>query len=138
MNVTAARLAEAMEFRQIDQTKLAEGLGVTQGAISKILAGRTANSRLTPKIAVYLGVPLAWLLGQVDSFDQDEAEQSLYFEEREWLDLLRGLTPDDRAAVLRLTRSLATSAASATLQGHGRSFRSAPKEVGLTETRLAG
>jgi phage repressor protein C with HTH and peptisase S24 domain len=55
-----------MEMRGIDQSSLARRLGVTQGAISKILLGRTANSRLVPRIAVQLGVPLPWLLGETD------------------------------------------------------------------------
>lgn len=113
-----------MELRDIDQTDLAEAIGVTQGAISKIAVGRTANSRLIPKIAGHLGVPLGWLLGQADSLDP-ESENLLSFDEREWIELLRGLTPTDRSAVLTLTRSLATSAQTPTLQAPARGFQPA-------------
>jgi len=66
MTVTAERLKEAMADCGVDQSGLARELGVTQGAISKIVLGKTANSRLMPKIATTLRVPLAWLLGMSD------------------------------------------------------------------------
>jgi transcriptional regulator with XRE-family HTH domain len=66
VNVTATRLAEAMKDLDYDQSKLARGIGVTQGAISKILLGKTANSRHLPRISAHLGVDLAWLLGETD------------------------------------------------------------------------
>lgn len=74
MTVTAERLSEAMQGQGIDQSALARELGVTQGAISKIVLGKTANSRLMPRIATHLGVSLAWLLGMSD--DRGGSERS--------------------------------------------------------------
>ena len=64
MTVTATRLAEAMQNAAQDQSSLARAIGITQGAISKILQGKTANSRHLPRIALHLGVSLSWLLGE--------------------------------------------------------------------------
>lgn len=66
MTVTANRLAEAMKQASEDQSSLARAIGITQGAISKILLGKTANSRHLPRIAIYLGVSLPWLMGETD------------------------------------------------------------------------
>jgi len=109
VSITGQRVAEAMELRGVGQSDLAQGVGVTQGAVSKIIVGKTANSRLLPKIATYLGVPLAWLLGQTDQFENAEAEE-FSSAERGWVADLRTLEPDDRRAVLRLTQTLARSA----------------------------
>jgi transcriptional regulator with XRE-family HTH domain len=64
VTVTATRLAEAMTKADEDQSSLARAIGITQGAISKILQGKTANSRHLPRIAHHLGVSLSWLLGE--------------------------------------------------------------------------
>lgn len=66
MTVTATRLADAMKQAGEDQSSLARAIGITQGAVSKILQGKTANSRHLPRIAVCLSVPLPWLLGETD------------------------------------------------------------------------
>lgn len=63
----AERLNEAMTRRGVSQSALARAIGTTQGAISLILRGKTANSRLLPKIALQLDVPLPWLLGTSDA-----------------------------------------------------------------------
>lgn len=60
-----------------DQSSLARAIGITQGAISKILQGKTANSRHLPRIAIYLTVPLAWLLGESDDLEGDAAQPSV-------------------------------------------------------------
>ena len=66
VNVTATRVLEAMKAASLDQPGLAQELGVAQGTISKIVSGRTLNSRHLPRIAVRLGVSLPYLLGESD------------------------------------------------------------------------
>jgi phage repressor protein C with HTH and peptisase S24 domain len=66
MGVTADRLREAMEGRALDQATLAAMVGVTQGAISLILLGKTQKSRFLPDIAQALQVPLSWLMGETE------------------------------------------------------------------------
>lgn len=105
--MVAQRVAQAMEWRGLDQTDLADAIGVTQGAISKILVGKTANSRLLPKIAVELRVPLPWLLGKTDEAVVTAAELAITNEDREWLDILHRLSRRDLGAVLQLARTLA-------------------------------
>ena len=61
-----------MRLKGMDQSDLAVAIGATQGTISKILLGKTANSRLLPRIAALLGVELAWLLGMSD--DRSDAK----------------------------------------------------------------
>lgn len=107
MNTVAQRVAEAMERRGMDQSALAEAIGVTQGAISKIVVGKTANSRLLPKIAIALRVSLQWLLGKTDDASVDAVDLALSDEDRRWLDLLHSLNRRDRGAVLQLAATLA-------------------------------
>ena len=105
MSITGHRLAEALELRDVDQSELAHGIGSTQGAISKIIVGKTANSRLMPKIATYLGVPLPWLLGLSDDRGEERVEE-FSIAERDWVRQLRALHPDQRQALLLLCRDL--------------------------------
>lgn len=104
VSITADRLAEAMTLRSTDQSTLARELGVTQGAISKIVVGKTANSRLLPRIAVHLDVPLEWLLGQQD--DLAAASDEFSRVERDWVFALRAIGTEERTALLTLARSL--------------------------------
>lgn len=69
----AERLNEAMTRRGVSQSALARMVGTTQGAISLILRGKTANSRLLPKIALQLDVPLPWLMGSGEEALASEA-----------------------------------------------------------------
>lgn len=95
-----------MKKRGWDQQELAARVGATQGAISKILVGKTSNSRLLPKIAVQLGVPLEWLLGSSDRESGGGEAEVCTPEELEWVLSLRALPPADRRAVVQITRSI--------------------------------
>lgn len=66
MNVVGTRLREAMADRGIDQSALAHEIGVTQGAISLILRGKTRQSKYLVDIAIFLGVNYEWLAGRSD------------------------------------------------------------------------
>jgi phage repressor protein C with HTH and peptisase S24 domain len=65
-SVAVDRLAEEMEISGYNGARLAEALGVSAPAISDILTGKTANSRLMPRIADLLGVPIGYLFGTTD------------------------------------------------------------------------
>lgn len=77
LTITAMRMRARMDEVGITQDELAELLGVTQGAISLILTGKTQRSRLLPRIASLLAVNLSWLLGEndelIDMLDEDDA-----------------------------------------------------------------
>lgn len=108
MSTTAERLAEAMESRGVDQKALAAELGVAQGTISKIVVGRTANSRLIPRIAVHLGVSVPWLLGESDDPDAGStAARTLNYEQLELIDCFDRLSRADQQALLQIARSMA-------------------------------
>lgn len=100
-----------MEKRGVDQSTLARDLGVTQGAISKIILGKTANSRLIPRIATHLGVSMPWLLGDSDHDHGDEPEDApLDHETRDMVRNFQHLAPADRRALLQIARSMAGGA----------------------------
>jgi transcriptional regulator with XRE-family HTH domain len=99
---TGDRLAEAMERRGLDQSELARRLGVAQGSISKIIVGRTSNSRLIPRLAVELGVSTRWLLCETDDPEGDGSDAELSADEAKLLRIYRELGKADRAALRRL------------------------------------
>ena len=101
------RLAEAMERRGLDQSALARRLGVAQGSISKIIVGRTSNSRLIPRLAVELGVSAEWLLCESDNPTGNGFEIDLTPDEQRLLVIYRELGREDRAALKRLIEKMA-------------------------------
>lgn len=126
MSLTGDRLVVAMKRRGVDQEELADLVGCTQGAISKIVAGRTRNSRLMPKISAVLRFPLPWLTGVSDDDGSlGEPDDRLTDEERELLELVRGMEMEDRKAIMRLARTIATSARSPTVHDRGQAYKGA-------------
>lgn len=95
-----------MEEVGVLQETLAEAVGCSQGAISRILAGQTRNSRFLPRIAEYLGVPLPWLLGTSDEMRASTAAESLGPDERELLNLFREFSSEERVALITIARSM--------------------------------
>jgi phage repressor protein C with HTH and peptisase S24 domain len=76
--VTPSRLKEAMrDAGYKTQRSLAERLGISQGAVSEMLSGRTQNTRHLARLADLLGVSIAWLLGTSDS-KTPEREEGFY------------------------------------------------------------
>ena len=60
----AERLQEALDVKGWSQGRLARSIGVTQGAISQILVGKTLRSKFLPEMAEALGVSMRWLAGE--------------------------------------------------------------------------
>lgn len=78
------RLKAELELTGFDnQERLAKTLGIGQSTISKLMTGKTINSRYLPRIAELLGVTVGWLLGTSDVrdigviSDSDEMAQEL-------------------------------------------------------------
>jgi transcriptional regulator with XRE-family HTH domain len=105
MTVTADRLRKRMADTGVRQEDLAEAVGCTQGAISKILKGDTLNSKFLPRIALHLGVALEWLLGTSDEMQPAGAGILLSPDERDLIESWRQLGEDARAAALALVRA---------------------------------
>ena len=57
----AKRLLKAMEHGGLNQKQLAEKVGVSQQAVSKLVARDASGSRYTAQIAATLGVAPEWL-----------------------------------------------------------------------------
>lgn len=96
-----------MRRHGLGQTELASAAGVQQGTISKILLGRTSNSRHLPRIATLLGVSTAWLLGETDDADQDASPApELTHAEAKMLSAWRQLSAEDRKARDRIINTM--------------------------------
>lgn len=112
MMLDADRLKERMSALDYSQARLARQVGVSQQTIAKLSTGESAGSRFLHKIARALQTTPAYLEGETDDPDCDAPEYNLTAEEEEWVALMRQLAPKDRAAVIHLTRTIATSAVS--------------------------
>ena len=125
MTLTGERLESAMRRRGLDQSDLAERLGTSQATISRIVLGKTANSRWLPRIATELRFPLPWLQGvsDDDGLYGGDSDSPVTHQEQELLELFRGLDVNERGAIITLARSIATSARSSTMQAPQRAYR---------------
>lgn len=116
-----------MTLKGLTQAELARRVGVAQQTIGRLVSGDTYGSRYLHLIARELQTTSAYLTGETDDPDSDAPDEPLIDStERDWIELLRGLKPDDRKAVLTLTRSLANSAGTSTVQANATSFQRAP------------
>lgn len=110
--ISGARVAERLKAAGLSQGELARRVGVSQPTIFKIIHGNKSGSRVLHLVARELGTTSAYLTCETDDPEAEAPSDTLTSDEREWIDMLRGLEPRDRQAVLQLTRSLATSARS--------------------------
>lgn len=103
MNKVAERLREAMDDQGVDQSTLARAIGVTQGAISLILVGKTRQSKYLPEIAIELGVSYDWLSGRdVDKHADSPVDLLVTSSERTLIERLRALPFPARNALTRV------------------------------------
>ncbi|WP_395391435.1 helix-turn-helix domain-containing protein [Novosphingobium sp. BL-8A] len=108
------RIEERRKEVGISQAELARRVGVRQSTINSLVNGNSRTSRSLLKIARELQTTPAYLTGESDdpAGNLPLSDIVLSSDERDWIELLRGLEIRDRQAVLQLTRSLATSAKS--------------------------
>ena len=69
-SVVSERLESRMVELDLDQSELARMVGCSSAAINQIVRGHTQNSRLLPKIAARIGLPLSYLIGEIDDPDK--------------------------------------------------------------------
>lgn len=84
MTTISERLDQALRTRRMSPAQLAKKSKVSEGAISNILAERRVSPRreTITKLAVPLGVPVAWLFGETDDPTiRDEPGLSPYVQE---------------------------------------------------------
>lgn len=124
VSTVAARLKEAMEDRGVDQSALAEAIGVTQGTISLILVGKTRHSKYLPDIAIELGVAYDWLVGNHENKHADQpVDRLLTTDEADLVEMRRALPNLDRFAFDRVCKAISRTA------------ENAPREIWLPEER---
>ena len=107
VSTVGTRLREAMDLRGVDQTSLAEAVGITQGAISLILKGKTRKSKHLPDLARQLKVSLPWLMGYDEPMEQPVAQLVLLNpNEQDLIDAYRLLSVTNKKAVEDVTEGL--------------------------------
>jgi hypothetical protein len=74
-------------------------------------------------VARALGTTVAYLIGESDDPESDMPDLHITADEEEVLVLLRGLSPFDRATVLRLLRALGERAPAPTVHAPMREFK---------------
>ena len=130
-NIIGDRLRERMRETGWTQEDLADAIGVTQGAISQIIIGKSRKSRLLPFIAEKLAVNLTWLQGtsdhKIDMFDIEGEQIS-----EDTLVAMRAGIIQNR---LQKPEQLAPAKA---LSDRGRGFKGFPVEAGHGAANLAG
>lgn len=100
VSTVGTRLREAMDLRGVDQTSLAAAVGITQGAISLILKGKTRKSKHLPDLARHLKVSLPWLMGYDEPMEQPVAQLVLLNpNEQDLIDAYRLLSVTNKKAL---------------------------------------
>lgn len=111
VSMVGDRLREAMVLRGTDQTSLASAVGITQGAISLILKGKTRKSKHLPDLARHLNVSLPWLMGFDEPMEMPTSQLVLLNpNEQDLIDAYRQLPHMHKKAVEDIAESLLITA----------------------------
>lgn len=105
--IVGERVSERLKVAGLTQGALAKRVGISQPSIHRLIFENKIGTSHIYKIARELETTAEYLMGETDDPHRDMPDDNLNGEEREWLNLLRGLCPEDKRAVLQLTRSLA-------------------------------
>ena len=105
--VLADRLLERATALKMSQAELARRVGLTQPTINALFTGTTRTSTKLTAIARTLRTTVEYLEGLTDDPTEEFSGDYLTEEEREWVELFRGLSEEDRAPLIAMARSLA-------------------------------
>lgn len=98
--MTAERLKQALELRDMKCIELSKRTGVNRGTISKYLSGvNEPRADRLHKIALALNVSEAWLLGYDVPMERNDMRSEIEY-------LFSRLSPAKQEAVLQFLRSL--------------------------------
>lgn len=122
----STRILERLEFLGISQSELARRAQIPQSTVNSLVKRPRRSSPHLVRIAQQLRTTPAYLMGETDDPDSEFTEEPLTAEEREWVEMLRGIAPRDRAAALQLVRTISQSAQSPMLQGRQHEFTPQP------------
>lgn len=104
------RIQERLKLLGMSQSELARRLNVPQSTINGLITRPRRSSLHLVRIARELLTTPAYLMGEVNDPGVDIPDTELLnAEEREWVDLLRAITPKDRSAALQLVKTIARS-----------------------------
>lgn len=117
------RIRERLAVTGLSQAELARRVGLTQPTINALIRGGSRSSAHLHKIARVLQTTPEWLEHEAGDPSSNASESQLSSAEWEWVELLRALTPKDRAALTQIVRTLATSAAAPGLNDKRLDFR---------------
>lgn len=121
--ISGARIKERLKVVGISQAELGRRVGLGQSTINGLIHGEQQGSTKLHQIARVLRTTPAYLSLETDDPDGGLADSDLSFEELELLDLWKGMAPKDQAALLQLARTIASSAASPTVQAKRPDYR---------------
>ena len=119
------RLLERLSAEGISQDALAKRVGVAQQTIWKLASGQSQTSRYLHKIARELHTTTEYLTGETDCVGCTDGESSYTGEERKWVELLRSLPPEQRASLLHIAETMATSAVTPAVHTPRQAFKGA-------------
>ena len=109
MTTLGERIETARKLAGFEQEDLAEKVGLTQQAISRIESGLTKNPRNLTAIAKALNVSVNFLLtGESDFIDSYRTDTEKGVETRKILDLISHLTSTQRREAINFMESFKT------------------------------
>lgn len=120
----------------MSQAELARRVGVSQPTIFKLIHENKSGSRHLHRVAQELKTTAAYLACETDDDSAEVVPEDFTSEERNWIDKLRSVAPEDRKAILRLTRTAAMSLRSSTLHDEKHGYKAAD-ESAAEPARLA-
>lgn len=102
------RIESRLQAIGLSQAELARRIGVRQSTMNSLIRGNSRTSRSIVQIARELETTPAYLLGETDDPTSEVPDAlSVSPDELRWVELIRCLQPNDRSALLQVTRSLA-------------------------------
>lgn len=103
------RLRSLMSEKGVKQKALAEKIGISPQAVSKIVKGETTDPRKLLAIAQALDVSVEYLQGDADTPDPNGASESVSAQDRALLTQFHKLSFTSREAIMEIMRVMASA-----------------------------
>lgn len=104
------RLRSLMKEKKVTQKALADAIGISPQAVSRIVNGETSDPRKLPLIAKTVGASPEFLLGEVDDPNEGAPVPVLSNQEVAVLTLFNSLESSGQKAVIEIMRTMAQAA----------------------------
>ncbi|WCT78640.1 helix-turn-helix domain-containing protein [Novosphingobium humi] len=99
-----------MKEKKVTQKALADAIGISPQAVSRIVNGETSDPRKLPLIAKTVGASPEFLLGEVDDPNEGAPVPVLSNQEIAVLSLFNSLESSGQKAVIEIMRTMAQAA----------------------------